>query len=175
MLRSYRLKDARDVFDAARESLTAMYPWMPWAHKDYSIKDSREWMKKRPHEWGNGIEYDFAIFDARDGSFLGACGLNRIDHANRSANLGYWVRSSRMGKGIAPAATLLLAGWGFKELGLNRIEIVVAVGNLRSQRVAEKTGAQREGVMRNRLYLYDQIHDAALYSLVPGDLARAAI
>jgi ribosomal-protein-serine acetyltransferase len=39
-----------------------------------------------------------------------------------------------------------------------------------SQRVAEKSGALREGVLRNRLLLHGKIHDAAMYSLTPEDL-----
>jgi ribosomal-protein-serine acetyltransferase len=170
-LRPHRREDAEAVYEAARESLADMYPWMPWAHKDYSFKESRQWMKKGPHEWKKGTAFDFAILDARDGSFLGGCGINRIDFAHRWANLGYWVRSSRAGKGIAPAATILLARWAFEKLGLLRIEIAAAAGNSRSRRVAEKAGAKFEGMLRNRFYLYGQSHDAALYSLVPGDLA----
>jgi ribosomal-protein-serine acetyltransferase len=169
-LRPPLFKDIKAVHTSARESLADMFPWMPWAHKDYSVKESRFWLKSRPEAWKNGAEYDFAIVDARDGSFLGGCGLNNIDHPNRTANLGYWVRSSRAGRGIAPAATLLLAGWGFKELRLNRIEIKMATGNVRSQRVAEKVGARREGIMRDRFLLYGRAYDAMLYSLLPADL-----
>ena len=49
-----------------------------------------------------------------------------------------------MGQGYKPAATRLLARFGFKQLGLHRIAIVVAVGNVASQRAAKKAGAFRE-------------------------------
>ena len=143
---------------------------MSWAHKDYSIKESRDWLKKKPDEWKNGIAYDFAIFDSKDGSYLGGCGINRIDYENRCANLGYWVRAGKAGQGVATTATLLLARWGFKELSLNRIEILVATGNKRSLRVAEKVGAQREGILRNRIIVRDRVHDGVMYSLIPGDI-----
>jgi ribosomal-protein-serine acetyltransferase len=169
LLRPYRPRDAEDVYLAVSESLADMYPWMPWAHRNYSAKETRRWLRTRPEEWEKGVAYEFAIVSAPEGPYLGGCGLNRFDYANRTANLGYWVRSSRTGRGVAAAAARLLAGWGFTELRLNRIEIVVATDNLRSRRVAEKLGARFEGVMRDRLCLYDQAHDAALYSLVAGD------
>jgi RimJ/RimL family protein N-acetyltransferase len=172
LLRPYRLSDADETYRAIRESLAELSPWLPFAHKDYSIKESRMWIKKRPGEWKKGIAYDFAIIDARDGSLLGGCGLNNIDKENRRANLGYWVRTSRMGQGVAPSATLLLANWGFKELSLKRIEILVATGNKRSLRVAEKAGAQREGILRNRLLIHDKAYDAVMHSLIPQDLAK---
>lgn len=75
-----------------------------------------------------------------------------------------------MGQGIAPAATRLLAKWGFEAVKLIRIEIVVNTANQRSLRAAEKAGAKREGVLRNRLYLQDKAHDAVMHSLIPGEV-----
>jgi RimJ/RimL family protein N-acetyltransferase len=69
--------------------------------------------------------------------------------------------------GIATTATLLLSDFGFKQLNLNRIEILVAIENKASQRVAVKAGAMREGLLRNRLLLYGKIHEAVMFSLIP--------
>ncbi len=55
---------------------------------------------------------------------------------------------------------------------MQRIEIVVTVGNDASKRVAEKVGATREGLLRNRLNIHNTIHDAFMYSLIPSDLAE---
>ena len=74
-------------------------------------------------------------------AYLGGCGLNQIDHANGRANLGYWVRSSAVGRGVATAAVQLVRQWGFEQTSLLRLEVVIAVGNLASHRVAEKAGA----------------------------------
>jgi len=51
-----------------------------------------------------------------------------------------------------------------------RVEIVVAVENRASLRVAEKVGATREGVLRNRMPVRDEICHAVMHSLVPEDL-----
>jgi len=170
VLRPYRKEDIEATHKAIRESLAELSPWLPFAHKDYSMRETRAWVKKRPGDWKKGTGYDFAIFDARNGSFLGGCGLNRVEKAMRRANLGYWVRTSRAGEGVAPAATRLLAKWGIEALKLVRIEILVAVENARSLRAAEKAGAKREGVLRNRLYIHEKAHDAAMHSLVPGEV-----
>ena len=87
------------------------------------------------------------------------------------ANLGYWVRTSATGKGIASRATRLVAGFAFEELKLQRVEIMAAVGNIASQRVAEKAGAIREGVLRKRLLNDDRPLDAVLFSLIEEDLS----
>jgi RimJ/RimL family protein N-acetyltransferase len=141
--------------------------WMPWAHPGYSLDESKKWLKTCAENWKLGSAYEFVITDSGDGAFLGGCGLNRVNAADRYANLGYWVRTSRAGQGIATQAIGLLAPFGFGELRLNRIEILAATGNLRSQRVAAKSGALKEGILRNRLFLNGRPHDAVIFSLAP--------
>ena len=170
LLRPYRLSDTNSLYEAARESITEVLPWLPWCHENYSIKESRSFIKEQPHMWKTGTSYNFAIFDVTDGSYLGGCGLNQINSIVNMANLGYWVRTSRTKRGVATAATLLLAQFGFEELNLKRIEIVVNVNNVVSQRVAEKAGATREGVLRNRGLIGERPSDAVMFSLIPGDL-----
>lgn len=83
--------------------------------------------------------------------FLGGVGLSFIDWERRYANLGYWVRTSRLGQGIAPAAVRLIARFGLYMLGLMCLEIFISPGNRPSVRVAEKVGAARVGLTQSRL------------------------
>jgi RimJ/RimL family protein N-acetyltransferase len=46
---------------------------------------------------------------------------------------------------------------------------VVAVGNKASLRVAEKIGAHREGILRNRITVGTKCHDAVMFSILPED------
>jgi len=166
-LRPYQDADVNHLYEAVRESMGQVSVWMPWCHAHYSVQESRMWIESRPEKREDGTSYDFAIFDSSNDSFLGGCGLNRINAG--VANLGYWVRTSRTRQGVATAATLLLARFGFDRLTLNRIEILIAVDNRASQRVAERVGAVREGVLRNRLVVRDAEHDAVMFSLIPSD------
>lgn len=164
--------DAEPVFEAVRESIAEIALWMPWCHPGYSLDDSRVWFDSRASAWEKGTDFDFIIVNEVDGFPLGACGLNHINVEEKYANLGYWVRTRRTGQGIATAIVPMLARFAFDNLKLNRVEIVVAKGNLPSQRVAEKAGAQREGLLRRRLVVRDQVLDAFMYSLIPEDLVR---
>ncbi|PYS40243.1 MAG: N-acetyltransferase, partial [Acidobacteria bacterium] len=114
--------------------------------------------------------YSFGIFDKDSGRFLGGVGLNFFNRVHQMANLGYWVRTSAVGRGVATRATRLVARLGFAQLGLQRIEIIAAVDNLASQRVAEKAGAVREGLARKRLLVRGEPQDAFVFSLLPEDL-----
>ncbi len=66
-----------------------------------------------------------------------------------------------------------MAGFGLKELELNRLEFLVPASNFSSQRVAQKVGAKFEGMLRQRLMIAGEPHDAVMYSLVRDDLAAA--
>lgn len=165
-IRRYDSVDVSLLFDAVRESIPELSRWLPWCHSNYSLAESLEWVLNCKKFWQEGLEYNFGIFDRHTEIFLGGVGLNQIDRAHRLANLGYWVRTSATGKGIATAAAGLAAQFGFQELGLNRLEITVAVENRASQRVAERLGAVREGILRQRLILQGRPHDACLYSLL---------
>lgn len=164
-IRPYRADDAPHLYAAARESVGDVFPWLPWCHPRYSLDEAAEWARSREELARQGLEYHFVIEGER-GAFLGACGINQINRIHRLGNVGYWVRSSETGRGVAASAVALAARFALESTDLIRLEIVCAVGNHRSQRVAEKAGAVREGVLRDRLLLHGTPHDAAMYSIV---------
>lgn len=157
--------DAVAFHSAALESTAELFPWMPWCHAAYSLEEAVAWTGSREALFAAGNEYSFAILD-EGGRFLGACDLNQINRTYRLANVGYWVRTAVTGRGVAPAAIRELAAFAFARTDLERLEILCAVGNVRSQRAAEKAGAVREGVLRGRLRLHDRQHDAVAYAIV---------
>ena len=169
LLRPFHLDDAEETYQAVRESLTELKPWMSFAYDGYSLSDSRDFIRITRARWSEGTLYAFAITEKKTGSILGGCSLSHIHPVYHLCNLGYWVRSSRQGQGIAGRATKLAARYGFEKLGLIRVEIVIAHDNKASMRVAEKVGAHYEGILRNRMVVGREVHDAHMYSLVPQD------
>ena len=169
-IRRHRIEDIPSVFEAIRESIAEISPWMPWCHDDYTVDETSLWIRSRAEEWRRDKAYDFVIHDLHTQAVVGGVGLNTLNRQHQIANLGYWVRTARTGQGIATAATLLAARFGIEELGLRRIEIVAEVKNVASQRVAEKAGAKKEAVIRKRLLNRGESRDAVLYSLVAEDL-----
>jgi len=163
-IRPYSAEDAEALFVAARESVEQVFVWLPWCHPGYTLEEATDWTLARAELFERGVEYDFVITDG-DGVFLGACGLNRIHRDHKNANLGYWVRTSAAGRGVCTSAVRRLADFTFRETDLIRLEILAAVGNHASQRVAEKSGAMREGVLRDRLLLHGEAHDAVVFSI----------
>ena len=164
-IRPYRLDDAPAIWEAVRESMRELQQWMPWCHPGYSIEESRSWLGVQVPAFQQRTTFEFAI-TTDEGRYLGGCGLNQIDVLNQRANLGYWVRSSAAGRGVATTATELMRDWGFANTDLVRIEILVAIGNVASRRVAEKSGAVYEGTLRSRLTVHGTRHDAAMYAFI---------
>jgi RimJ/RimL family protein N-acetyltransferase len=168
-IRDLRDDDAEPVFEAVHESVDDVSPWLAALHADITLDDIRTYIAGQPKLREVRDAFNFAIVDGAD-RIVGGCGLTSINWHHRFCNLYYWIRSSATGRGAAPAAVRLIARYGFEELGLRRIEIVVDVDNARSRRVAEKAGATREGIARNRLSSKDEPRDAYMYSLIPGEV-----
>lgn len=169
LIRPYKPEDIPIMFEAVRESIPEVSAWLEWCHSDYNIEESEGYIMSRPEAWAKDEEYSFAIFDVETKKFLGGIGLNLINRRFKICNLGYWVRTSEIGRSIASRATILAARLALTKLDINRVEIVASVENLPSQRAAEKAGALREGVIRKALPLHGKVHDCVLFSLIAED------
>ena len=169
ILRPFEMDDATQLYEAVHESLVDLKPWMSWAHDEYSQEDAEKFIRITRARWEERALYAFAIIDAKNGDVLGGCSLSHKHPVYHFCNVGYWVRSSRHGNGIAGRSAKLAARFGFEFAGLIRAEVVVAVGNEKSKRVAEKIGAHYEGVLLNRMVVGTDIYDAYMYSLLPSD------
>ncbi|MBD8880745.1 GNAT family N-acetyltransferase [Rhodanobacter sp. 7MK24] len=172
-LRPWRDDDAQALHEAIRESLDSVGRWLQWCHVNYDLDAARQRIAACKQGWDAGGQYAFAVFDAT-GRLAGGVGLNQLDERNMRGNLGYWMRTSVNGRGYAAHAARAVAVFGFETLGLQRIEIVAATGNLASQRCAERIGARREGIARSRVLMHGQSEDAVVYGLVPTDLDQPA-
>jgi ribosomal-protein-serine acetyltransferase len=173
LLRSWRTEDAPALHEAVQESLETVGRWLPWCHAGYGLGEAQDWIRHCREGWAADEHFAFGVFEKDSGALLGSVGLNQRNPVHRSAALGYWVRQSRQGHGIAQRAARLAARFGFGELGLVRIEIVVLPDNQLSRRTAQRAGARFEAIARHRIWMRDQARDAAVYALVPADLMQA--
>lgn len=172
LLRPFRPQDAPQLYEAVRESLEQLKPWMSWASEGYTEMTAREYISISRARWDEHTFYAFAI--TRADRFLGACTLSSIHPIYHFCNLGYWVRTSCQGQGIAGHAAKLTARFAFEHLGLIRVEIVIGAENQASLRVAEKMDAHYEGILLNRMVIGKSICDAHMYSLLPEDFGLVA-
>ncbi len=166
-LRPFVESDLPSFVEAVLESTSTVGKWMSWAHANYTTADAVSWFAHCTAERESGSSYEFGIFDAESNSLVGGCGLNQFSPVNGLCNLGYWVRQSWQRKGAAFAAIQALSEFAFAELKLGRVEIVVAQHNTPSLSLAERSGAVRECLARNRLKVHGSFTDAYVFSLIP--------
>ncbi len=164
-VRRFFITDDDELTAAVRASLPELSRWMPWATNDFSRSDASDFISGS----NSPNRMDLAILDEND-MIIGVSGVNHIDTTNRTANLGYWVRSDRTQRGVASVAARLGAKRAVEERQINRFEITMSVENVPSRRTAERLGAQFEGIARNSLLLHNRFHDARVYSLMASEL-----
>lgn len=175
-IRPFVLGDIPRLYDAIIESKESLGAWLPWCHPDYSIADTQNWVRAQTGAFARGDEYAFAVLDAQD-RLVGGCAINHVIRTDRCANIGYWTRLSCTGKGVATKAATHAVNWAFANTNLHRLEILAAVENTASRRVAEKAGATFAGIMSGRLCLQEKMHDAAMYVFLRtgGAIGSAAL
>lgn len=166
ILRPFVAADAEQFIVAVAESGNTVGRWLSWWKSDLIPADALDWFRRCNAAMKAASGYDIGLFQKDDGTLLGSVAINRIDAANRTGSLGYWVRESQQGKGFCSEAARRIAAFGFEDLKLKRLEIVVLVENAASRRVAEKCGACLECIAENRLVHQGESMAAAVYSLV---------
>jgi RimJ/RimL family protein N-acetyltransferase len=167
VLRPWRLDDAPAVTAACQDPEIAR--WIPLIPIPYREEHARGFLEDTVRRFESGEGYAFAVLEAETGALAGSIAV-RVQTFS-SGHIGYWVARESRGRGIATTALKALCRWAVDELDLKRLELVTDPENIASQRVAEKAGFQREGVMRSALEYQDgRRSDSVLFSLLPGEL-----
>jgi RimJ/RimL family protein N-acetyltransferase len=120
----------------------------------YTMRDAHDWFAITAEGWRAGTSATFGIHvDGIEGATggLGVRFLSELDEG--CAEVGYWVAADARGRGIATAATRAAARWAFDTVPeLARLQLRADVENPASNRVAEKAGFTREGILRAQRY-----------------------
>lgn len=151
LLRCWDPADAPLLEDAVTSSLRELQEWMPWAHEEPMTLDARiELLRGFRSKFDTGGEAIYGIFSADGSTVLGGSGLH--PHIGDDAlEIGYWIRTSATGAGLAGEAAAALTHAGFRLRGVDRLEIHVDPANTRSARVPERLGFTMEARLRRRL------------------------
>jgi RimJ/RimL family protein N-acetyltransferase len=153
--------DVPAIVDACQDpELSRFIPGFP---SPYTEKDARNWLASRPKE---DVSRTLLIVDQESGRLYGAIEVR----LGEIGSIGYWIAKEARGRGVATRATQLLARWAVTEGGVERLELTTHPENVASQRVAEKAGFTREGVLRGHTRFREGRRDSVIFSLLPGDL-----
>src|SRR5262249_15271509 len=132
--------------------------------------DARMYMQQRHDAIRTGTGAPYAVVDPCDGALLGSISLMRFVWEHARAEVGYWLAREARGRGHAGRAVRLICRLGFAELGLERIELLAATGNVPSQRVAERAGFRREALLRSYFAQTEERLDMIAYGLLAEEI-----
>jgi 8-oxo-dGTP diphosphatase len=143
-LRSYRAEDAAELhrlindWEVCRTLAAVPFP--------YSRQLADEWIGSTRASLADGSALHLAITgqEGADEVLVGGAGL-RINTAERSARLGYWVGRRFWGHGVASEAARRLAQWAMANLEIDRLEATVATDNPASIAVLRRIGMRHVG------------------------------
>jgi RimJ/RimL family protein N-acetyltransferase len=162
VLRPWTENDVPELVSAGNDP--EIQHWIPVIPRPYTEADALAFVRgevtPQQHE-------SFAI--TWKGSVVGAIGMTPGESKN--ASIGYWCVPEARGRGFTTRALRLVCRWALDERELERLELITDPENKASQRVAEKVGFSREGVLRSHLLHPDgRRRDSVMFSLLPGEL-----
>ena len=126
------------------------------------------WLGRYEDGWETGENAGFIVRDA-DRKGIGFAAYVRLDLEGQQGELGYVIARDGRGRGAATTALSLLTDWGFRELGLQRIELRIDPRNTGSEKVAERAGYRQEGVLRSVAFKEGLRTDVGVWSRLAQD------
>jgi RimJ/RimL family protein N-acetyltransferase len=166
-LRPWRDSDLDSLVTACRDPEIVRWTRVP---PGYGPADARAFLLQRYDAVAAGVSAPYAIVAAGDDNhLLGSVSLMRLAWEHARAEVGYWLAREARGRGHATRAVRLICRWAFQMLALERIDLLAGTENAASQRVAERCGFTREGVLRSYMQGKGERQDMVAFGLLVGD------
>lgn len=168
LLRAWQAEDVPAKVMGFADPSVQRFSWVKTT--PYTDEDARSFFVFQEEARRRGEELHFAFVEPADpGLVLGGGSLYGVDLEQGRAGVGYWLTPSSRGRGVATHATRLMARYAFEELGVERLELTCSPDNENSQRVAERCGFVREGVLRAHMSFKGGRRDTVIFSLLPSE------
>ncbi|MFB7593502.1 GNAT family N-acetyltransferase [Streptomyces sp. NPDC056160] len=165
VLRPFRPADAPAVHAVFQDPV--MHQWH--ARSAGSEAEVAGWIGQWRDAWAADREAQWAVAEEDTGQLVGRVALREVRFADGAAEVAYWTAPDARGRGVAVRATATLVRWALEETGFHRLELLHAVRNEASCRVAARTGFTLEGTKRSSGLHADGWHDMHLHARVRGD------
>ncbi len=176
-LRPVRLRDAAQWSRIRLADRAHLEPWEPVTGVDWQARHAfSSWPSvcstlRSEARKGRMLPYAIEV----DGQFAGQLTIGNVTHgALRSAWIGYWVASERIGGGVATAALALGVDHCFGPVMLHRVEATVRPENAPSRRVLAKVGFREEGLLKRYLDVDGAWRDHLLVAITVEELSGSA-
>ena len=173
VLRPFRRRDADAVTEAVEASQMELNEWLPWAHLGYSKGDATNYIRDSLKSWREERAYDFAVRRPDDPDrHIGNISVWFISRSFKTGEIGYWVRTDETTQGVATEISARALQIAFEELRMHRVILRIAAGNRASERVAEKLGFFREGILREEIKVRGKWLDDSVWGLLEHEYKK---
>ena len=171
VVRCYDPRDAPLLKEAVDSSLDHLRPWLPWALDDpQTVEEKVELLRRFRGQFDLGQNFVYGLFSPDESVLVGGSGFH-LRVGDDAFEIGYWIRASDDGRGLATESTAALTRVGFEVCEVDRIEIHVEPENEKSARIPQKLGYVEEARLRRRLYpaAGGEPRDTIVYSMFRSD------
>jgi [ribosomal protein S5]-alanine N-acetyltransferase len=166
LLRKITAADEADIFAYASDPEVPKY--MSW-EPHQSLEDSRAYLSTVFGRYRQHTPGPWGIVHKRDAKLIGTCGYHDWQRNDRRAEIGYTLSRSYWGQGYTAEAARAMIEFGFREMGLNRIQAMCDVPNIGSARVMEKVRMRFEGLLREYFFEKGRYIDLKLYAILRSE------
>ncbi len=167
-IRMPRPGDGTAVYEAIKESIVDLKPWLGFAHDEQSEQKAEEHIREAVIRYRECEDLRLLVFLKDTGELVASSGLHRIDWNVPKFEIGYWIRSSKSGQGFMTEAVEGITQMAMQELGARRVEIRCDSNNQKSRRIPERLGFTLEGILRNDAVTADgtSLRDTCIYAKI---------
>lgn len=166
ILRKLEQTDTEDMFEYASDPVVSRF--MPWqVHQ--ATDDTREFIDFIRKGYEDHKQLTWAIELKSENKMIGTIDFVSWLQKRQRAEVGYTLSHRYWGQGLMHEAAEALIDFGFKEMDLIKVEAPIMLDNKQSQRVAEKLGMIREGVLRKHMIIKGEFVDLAMYAVLKDE------
>lgn len=172
VVRAYRPGDGERLAEAVNASYAHLKTFMPWAKPHQSVEESEGRCRDFAGKYLSSTEFVLGIWAPDESRLLGGTGFHLREGGLklRNAEIGMWIRGDAAYRGLGSAVLRALLAWGFGEWPWLRLAWRCSGANGASQRVAEKAGMLKEGVLRSHSVDPDgSRRDTVCYAALRGE------
>jgi ribosomal-protein-serine acetyltransferase len=166
-LRSLTAADAPAMFALLEADRAHFDRWLRWSPTLRSLDDVARFIALFTAQEADGNGFHLGLFEG--GALVGGVVCWYIHPSRRSSEVGYWLGTRQLGKGLATRATAVVVDHLFAACDVHRIEMLVAAENLRSRAIPERLGFALEGVRRGSLRILGAYRDHVVYARLATD------
>jgi ribosomal-protein-serine acetyltransferase len=166
-LRPLLPSDATTVLDLISANRSHLNQWLRWSSSIQTLEDVQGLIATFSDKLARGDGFHLGIW--LDGSLAGGCICWYIHRQNRNGEIGYWLGTAFLGRGLATRAARAVVDYLFAHERLHRVEMQCAVDNAASRAIPERLGFRLEGIRRDSHWITTRFLDHAVYGLLESD------